>query len=303
MTSERISTSSSMPGRAAEEDVDDFLEVEQPERQLDVARREHLRGFAEEAAVFVVRVDQEDAQVRARPLQLVQDDRDARGLADAGGAEHGKVPADQLGAVEVAADAGILLQVPDIDRARAGQLVDDAQVGVRHHRGAVADRGIVRDATLEARAAAAIAHDLAHQVELRGRDKALVDCVARDVDRDVGDQADEARRGAVDGKEFADGGAGVAGRRRIAPAASRSSPAIRSRRGRGRSLARSARLPTRRPASAPARPSRGATPRTAQRLREIDRGSRPPPHSCVARGREFFAPPAPWWVSFTPVSF
>ncbi len=52
-------------GAAAEQHVDDFLEVEQPERQLQVPRVEHQRAVAEAAAIFVVHVEQEDAQVRA----------------------------------------------------------------------------------------------------------------------------------------------------------------------------------------------------------------------------------------------
>ena len=201
-----------MPGRAVEEDVDDLFEIEQPERQFQVARREHLRAVAEEAAIFVVRVDQEDPQVRPRLLKLVQDDRDARGLADAGGAEHGEVLADHVGAVDVAADAVVLLQVADVDRAGSGHLVDDAQLRVRQHGGAVADHGIVRNAALEARAAGGVAHDLAHQVELGGRDEALVPGARRDFDRDVGDQADQERFAAGNREELADGGARLIGR-------------------------------------------------------------------------------------------
>ena len=74
-------------GTAAEEGVDGLLEIEQPERQPQIARREHLRLVAEAAAVFVVRIDQEDAQVRPRVENLLQDDGDAARLADAGGAE------------------------------------------------------------------------------------------------------------------------------------------------------------------------------------------------------------------------
>ena len=39
MSSARISTSSGDAGAAAEQHVDDFLEIEQPERQLQIARR------------------------------------------------------------------------------------------------------------------------------------------------------------------------------------------------------------------------------------------------------------------------
>ena len=53
-------------GPAGEQHVDDFLEVEQPERQLQIARIDHQRAIAEAAAVLVVNVEQEDPQIRPR---------------------------------------------------------------------------------------------------------------------------------------------------------------------------------------------------------------------------------------------
>jgi hypothetical protein len=78
-------------GAAGEQHVDDFLEVEQPERQFQVARIEHQGAFAEAAAVFIVHVEHEDAQVRPRLQDLVEQQRHAGRLADAGRAEHGEV--------------------------------------------------------------------------------------------------------------------------------------------------------------------------------------------------------------------
>ena len=48
---------------AAEEDVDDLLEIEQPERQAEVLRAHDVGEVAEAGGVFVVRIDQEDAEV------------------------------------------------------------------------------------------------------------------------------------------------------------------------------------------------------------------------------------------------
>ena len=155
MTSERISISSSMPGRPLNRTSTISSKLNSQNGSLTLRGVSTCALVAEEAAVFVVGIDQEDAQVRPRFQKLLQDDRDARRLADAGGAEHGEMLADHFGAVDVAADAGVLLQVADIDRARSRHLVDDAQLGVGHHGGAVADHGIVRDAALEARAAGA----------------------------------------------------------------------------------------------------------------------------------------------------
>src|SRR5204863_10012038 len=79
------------PGTAAEDDVDRLLEIEQPERQLEIARSEHLRPLAEALAVFVVGVDEEDAQVRPRLQDRPQDEHDPARFADAGGAEYGEM--------------------------------------------------------------------------------------------------------------------------------------------------------------------------------------------------------------------
>ena len=58
-------------GTAAEQHVDDLFEIEQPERQFQVARVEHQRAVAEAAAILVVDVEQEDPQVRPRLENLV----------------------------------------------------------------------------------------------------------------------------------------------------------------------------------------------------------------------------------------
>ena len=114
-------------GPAAEEGVDRFLEIEQPERQPQIAWRQHLGLFAEAAAVFVVRIDQEDAQVRARIENFLQDDGDAARLADAGGAEDSEMPAHQMVDVDVHADIGILLQIADMGVVGIGAAIDQPQ--------------------------------------------------------------------------------------------------------------------------------------------------------------------------------
>ncbi len=59
-------------GAAGEQHVDDFLEIEQPERQFQIARVQHQRLIAEAAAIFVMHVEQEDAQMRARLQDFVE---------------------------------------------------------------------------------------------------------------------------------------------------------------------------------------------------------------------------------------
>src|SRR6202023_2157561 len=62
-------------GTAGEQHVDDFLEVEQPERQFQVARVQHQRAVAETAAIFVVDVEQEYPQVRPGFENFVEQQR------------------------------------------------------------------------------------------------------------------------------------------------------------------------------------------------------------------------------------
>ena len=96
-------------GPLAEQHVDDFFEIEQPKRQLQISRRQHLRLVAEAIAVFVVRVDQKDAQIRPGVENLSENDRNAARLADAGRAKDGKMPADEMVDVDVDVDIRILL--------------------------------------------------------------------------------------------------------------------------------------------------------------------------------------------------
>ena len=136
MTSERISTSSSTPGRPPKKTstISSKLNSQNGSRRLRGV--EHLRLVAEAAAVFVVRIDQEDAQVRAASRRIFCSRmRDAARLADAGGAEHGEMPAHQVVDVDVDADAAILLQIADDGRDRGRR---------RHRRGAVRARSPAR---------------------------------------------------------------------------------------------------------------------------------------------------------------
>ena len=192
---------------AAEEGVDRLLEIEQPERQPQISRVEHQRLVAEAVAVFVVRIDQEEAQVRPRIENLLQDDGDAARFADAGGAENGEVAADQLVDVDVHADIGILLQVADMGVVVIGAAIDQAQFAFAQDHGDVADARIVGDAALETRRAGAVGLDLADQIEPRNLAHGRV--AGGPVERlfaDLGDQADDDGLAAHQAHVFPDGG-------------------------------------------------------------------------------------------------
>ncbi len=187
-------------GPAAEQHVDDLLEVEQPERQLQIPRVEHLGALAEAAAVLIVHVEQEDAQVRPRLQDLVEQQRYAGGFADAGGAEHREVLGKHFLDVDIGDDRTILLQRADIDLVRAARRIHRAQLLVRDQVGAVADGRIVGDTALELRPVTA--KDLAEQVDRGGRDVGLG---RRQVlTRHFGDHGDDDRTRTADADEPAD---------------------------------------------------------------------------------------------------
>jgi len=71
--------------------VDELLEIEQPERELEVARVEDVGVLAEAVAVFVVAVEKEDAELRPRFQDLLEDQREAARFADPGRAEEGEM--------------------------------------------------------------------------------------------------------------------------------------------------------------------------------------------------------------------
>ena len=100
---------------AAEEDVDDLLEIEQPERQHQVLRADHVGEVAEALAVLVVRIDEEDAEVRLLLQDLGEDEGNGGRLADAGGADHREMLAQQLLEIDVGGNGRVEAQAPDLD--------------------------------------------------------------------------------------------------------------------------------------------------------------------------------------------
>ena len=194
-------------GTAAEESVHRLFEIEQPERQAQIARRKHLRLVAEAAGIFVVRIDQEDAQIRPRGENGVQNDGDAARFADAGGAEDGEVAADQMIDVDVHADIGVLLQVTDKGVIGVGLAVDEAQFALGQQHGGIADARVIGDAALEARRAVFAGLNFADQIEARDFAEILPAIRRRQcLLAHFGDQADDQGFAADQAHEIADGG-------------------------------------------------------------------------------------------------
>ncbi|MGY3422114.1 hypothetical protein ACVWZW_002589 [Bradyrhizobium sp. F1.13.4] len=148
-------------------------------------------------------IEQEDAQVRARLKDLVEQQRHTGRFADAGRSQHCKVLGEHFLDVDIGDDGAVLLEEADIDLVGAGRRVDRAQLLARDQIDGIADCRIVGDAALEFGLAGRV-EDFAQQVD-RGDGDQIV--VARQVFAGhLGDHRDDDRAGAADTDEPADSG-------------------------------------------------------------------------------------------------
>ena len=193
-------------GARSEQDVDDLLEIEQPERQSQIARIENERLVAEQPAVFVVGVQHENPQIAPRPQDFLQHEDHGARLADAGRAEHREVLAEHVVDIDVGADRAVLLQVPDLDDRGAGDVEYQPQLAGADAHYRVADRRILRHAALELRRIRRGLLDLSDEIEVGCRIVALLLCRGGRLDRYVGDHPDEQRFAGTNAEEFSNGG-------------------------------------------------------------------------------------------------
>ena len=165
------------PGPAAEKRVEGFLEIEQPERQTQVARIEHLRLVAEAAAIFVMRIDQENPQVRSRHQNLLQDHGDAGGFADAGGAENCEMLVEQFVDIDHGGDFRVLMQRADLRR-MLDRGVDQTQFVAGHQQCRFADHRIFGDAARKGRRTGLLLQ-FAEQIDMRDAGRCALPAVPR----------------------------------------------------------------------------------------------------------------------------
>ena len=129
MRSARRSTSSHARTPAID-DVDELLEIEQPERQAERARAHDLRFFLEGRGVFVVRIDEQDARRFGRLEDAVEEKHDGARLAAAGGAEHREMLLQEILHAHRRRDRIVLTERSDRDRLRAVIVVDRSSSAV-----------------------------------------------------------------------------------------------------------------------------------------------------------------------------
>ena len=113
-------------GPAVVERVDEFLEIEQPERQLSVAA---LTTLAREPKQWPYSLWPSSRKMRRfgpGVEDLVEDHRDAARLSDAGRTENGEMLAEQIVDVDAGGNGFVVMQRADVDRAGA-EAVDEPE--------------------------------------------------------------------------------------------------------------------------------------------------------------------------------
>ena len=161
--------------------------------------------FGQRRREFVVRVEDQDAQVRPRFDRLAQQQCDGGRLADAGRADDREVAVQRFVDRDAGVDRLVLRKLPDDDRAAACEVVDRGQVAGADAVCDRADIGIVGDAAVEDRLAIVrIVANLADQLDADLDGVAAAGCPLQVGFVDCEDQADRARRLEIDRHHLAD---------------------------------------------------------------------------------------------------
>ena len=90
--------------------------------RFQIFRPDHICAAVEAVGIFVVGVDQENAQIASRLHDLAQDERERARFSGPGGTENGEMLAHHLVDIDGGGDRGVLLQAAELDRARTGQI-------------------------------------------------------------------------------------------------------------------------------------------------------------------------------------
>ena len=205
MTSDRISTSSSRPGRPPKKTstISSKLNSQNGSRRLRGVTT--WRWSPKQWPYSLCRSSRKMRRFGRAARICCRMVATAARFADAGRAQHREMPAQQLVDVDVDADRVVLLQVADVGVVAVRGAIDDPQFLLRHEDGAVADLRVALDAALEA-CHARDGAQLADQLQPRdaaGPDRALARRVLLLIE--LRDHPDDHDRAAQDSEKPSDG--------------------------------------------------------------------------------------------------
>jgi hypothetical protein len=180
----------------------DLLEIQQPVRQLQIARIEQLGAVREPAAVLVVRVQHDDVTEGMGVQDRPQDHGHRAGLAGARGAEHREMLAQQIVGDRERREIGGVLERADAHGRSLGPRIDRAQLLAAGGVDRAVQCRMAGDAALEPPAMRTGIQDLTEQPDLD--QPAVVLDAAAAVVLEGGDHPEAARRRPLQAHDRAD---------------------------------------------------------------------------------------------------
>ena len=173
--------------------------------------------MGETPAIFVVYVEHEDPQIWPSHNDLLKEQRDRARFADPGRDENREMLAQHLINVEARGDCRVLLEVSDLNRARATIMENQPQLARPYENRCVADRRVGGHSALEVRRRRLVVADFADQFELRHCD---ITCARRRLvgpQAHVGDEPGQQRFSGAYAEKLADSRAHLLGSLAAAP--------------------------------------------------------------------------------------
>ena len=159
---------------AAEDDLGELVQPEQPEGQFQRICIDDDGKVAEGGGEFVVRVEDQDTQIRIGLDRLVKQQGDGGGLADAGSADDGEMLLQHGGNVDRRVEALVLRQLADDAHVLLAGVVDHREVRGADAVGDGAEIGIVGDAGGEFLMAIRADANLAQKFDLDAEDRVVL---------------------------------------------------------------------------------------------------------------------------------
>src|SRR5947209_382282 len=159
-----------LSGSAADQYTDRLLEVEKPERKLEIVDIDHLGGPSKRPAVFVVRIDQDDVCHRVVRQNGRQEQAHSTGFSGSGGPEHSEMLAQQFVDQHECRLSRIIMERANSNIGTRKWSKNCNQVGVRRSDNGRARNGVLRYTPPEAGRPLVRGDDLSQEV---GKEDAL----------------------------------------------------------------------------------------------------------------------------------
>ncbi len=132
-----------------DQNLDSFLEIQKPQRQLHIARRDDLRAFTKGRGILVVRIEQHDMRVGVLLQYRAQNERRGARFSRARRAEHREVLAQKVIDADHGGDRRILADAADPDRLGSVAGIGQLKLVLRRQADAIAQRRISRGTAIE----------------------------------------------------------------------------------------------------------------------------------------------------------